>query len=120
MENWGNGQPRPQGLPREKLRGGPWGRGWAKGSLRFPELLANVLSEASHEIMSYSGMNFKNAHQSSMKEFQVIRKKGIPQGVTLQRPKAPASTLFSIESAYVLNDICNPCSIQAIDFLLVS
>ena len=29
------------------------------------------------------------------------------------RPKTPAAILFSIES--LLSDVCNPCSIQAID-----
>ena len=31
------------------------------------------------------------------------------------RPKAPAAILSSIECAYLLSDICHPCSIQAID-----
>ena len=33
-------------------------------------------------------------------------------------PQAPAAILSSIESAYLLSDICNPCSNQAIDCFL--
>ena len=36
------------------------------------------------------------------------------------RPKAPAASLSSIESTYLLSDICNPSFNQVIDCFLLS